>query len=104
MVVVSGVQIDLGRRLAAGVTVTSLCACCGGTSLTARWKGGKKGGGGASPPPPPPPTKSDVDVQGQAAKTRDVARKKRGRAATILAGEQERLGGPGGTSKETLGG
>lgn len=84
--------------------MNDLCACCGGSNPLVRWKGGKKGSGGAPPPPPPPPTKSDVDVQAQAAKARDVARKKRGRAATILAGEQERLGGPGGVERETLGG
>lgn len=68
------------------------------------WKGGKKGGGGLPPPPPlpPPPQARDPAIQAEAAKAKMAARKRRGRAATILRGEEERLGSTG-TGGETLG-
>ena len=53
------------------------------------------------PPPPPPPQARDPEAQAAAARARAASRGRRGRAATILRGEQETLGAPRGA--ETLG-
>ena len=67
-------------------------------------KGGVMGFGGgpkAPPPPPPPPQVRDPEAQAAAARARAASRNRRGRASTILRGEQEQLGAPKGA--ETLG-
>lgn len=43
----------------------------------------------APPPPPPPPSKTDAEIQAEKAATMAAIRKRRGRASTILAGEQK---------------
>ena len=64
------------------------------------------GGGGPSAPPapPPPPARSDAEIQEERAKAGAQARKRRGRASTILAGETSQLTpADDGTLKTTLG-
>lgn len=48
---------------------------------------GGGGGGGAVPEAPPAPTINDAEIAGQ--RERDALRKRRGMAATILAGTQQ---------------
>ena len=45
-------------------------------------------GPSAPPPPPPPPQKTDAELQKEKAEAMAQSRKRRGRASTILAGEQ----------------
>lgn len=68
--------------------------------------GGKKGGGAKPPPPPPPPPiVTSPEVSAEKGQARERARKRRGRASTILAGVEERLGDLGGGGpREYLGG
>ena len=66
--------------------------------------GGKKGGAPSPPPPPPPPPQPrDPGAQGVAARARAATRNRRGRAATLLRGNEERLGSPASSGQETLG-
>lgn len=63
-------------------------------------------GGGAPkapPPPPPPPMKSDAEIQAEAAKTRKLARGRKGRGASILTGDTNFLQPANDEAKTTLG-
>ena len=63
------------------------------------------GGGGqqAPPPPPPPPMKSDAEIQAEAAKSRKVARGRKGRGASILTSDTNFLQPSEEQGKVTLG-
>lgn len=54
----------------------------------------------APPPPPPPPQKSDAEIQAEKAKARMAITRRRGRQASILAGEQRFLTPTGGAGVE----
>lgn len=64
------------------------------------------GGSSPKPPPPPPPAPTPEDPAVQAARAQAFAegRKRKGRSATILAGNQDTGGALGGGSGTTLGG
>ena len=64
------------------------------------------GGGTPSAPPPPaaPPSKSDAQVQAEVAAARMAAKKRKGRASTILTGDTRAAGFGADTElKDTLG-
>jgi hypothetical protein len=67
--------------------------------------GGLFGGKGYNlppvPPPVPPPTPSDAEVEEAKRKERLVQRKRKGRAATILTGQQG-ISGEAPVSRKTL--
>lgn len=57
----------------------------------------------APPPPPPPPSKTDAEIQAEKTAAAKTIRRRRGRASTILAGEQRSLAPVSEEGKTTLG-
>ncbi len=62
------------------------------------------GGGSPPPPPPPPPTSEDPAVQQARAQAMQMARLRRGRASTVLAGGLGDVSGSATPTATTLGG